>query len=70
MQKSPYVFFVRTWYPAPLAHLPLNVGSVERQLWKLDPVNRFYRQVETVCYLLLAFSGIFAVLYSISEFLR
>jgi hypothetical protein len=70
MQRSPNVSFARTWSPAPLAHLPLNARSTGRQLRKLDPVNRFYQQVETGCYSLLACSGIFAVLYSISVFLR
>jgi hypothetical protein len=70
MQKSPNVSFARTRYAAPLAHFPSNDGSLERQLWKLDPVNRVYQPVESVFYSLLGFSGIFAVLYSVSEFLR
>jgi hypothetical protein len=42
----------------------------ERGLWKLDPVIRFYQKVETACYALLALSGIGAILYSVSVFLR
>jgi hypothetical protein len=70
MQRSSNISFTQTWSPVPLAHLPSNIGSTDRQLWKLNPVNRFYQQVESLCYWLLAFSGIFAVLYSISVFLR
>jgi hypothetical protein len=69
MQRLSKIPHTHAWIPAAQTQLPLNVADAQRQFWKLDPVIHFYQRVEIVCHALLVFSGIGAVLYSVSVFL-
>ena len=50
--------------------LPLNAVAAERGLWKRNPRPSTYQTLEIACFALLALSGMAAVLYSVSMFLR
>jgi hypothetical protein len=69
MRSSSNISVAQDRATAILCRPPLNLETAERQLWKVVCVNRHYQQVENACYLLLAFSVICAVLYSLSVFL-
>jgi hypothetical protein len=69
MRSSSNILFDQRRATTILARSSLNPETADGQLRKMVFVNRRYQQVESACYLLLAFSVICAVLYSLSVFL-
>jgi hypothetical protein len=70
MQKSSAVPYIPASTSTIQKRLPLRACKSDSELWKFYPALSFYPKAETACYALLAISGIGAIIYSASVFLR
>jgi len=70
MQKLSAVPYIPASTATVRIQLPLRACKSESELWKPHPALWLYQKAEPACYALLAISGIDAIIYSVSVFLR